>query len=1195
LYYALSPQDDIKPEKVQTYFDALLWALTNRDTKNIRNIAITGVYGSGKSSVIKTFQKKYKNNKELKFLNISLATFSNSNESGTYDGQPKSLQRLIELSILQQLLYREKDNILSDSRIRKIKHHTGKRVSFFTICLFLFLASLANVITGYNNYYPWDIFFQNISLHRLPLNNSSIYFISLIISIIGSIFILNKIVRLVYSIKLSKLSFQNAEIEVDKDISKSILNHYLDEILYFFEATKYNIVVIEDLDRFEQTDVFTKLREINLLLNESQKITRTIVFIYAIRDDMFKDKDRTKFFDFIIPIIPVVNKSNSGEFLLTAKHDGIIDISDNVIDDLSLFLDDTRLLYNIINEYKIYRSNLNGNLKENKLFAIIFYKNLYPNDFAELGKNEGILYAEINTKQIFIQEHIKELESKIEQNRIRIIELNALKITDIKELRTIYAFEYLKSIPDFISFFINGTICKFDNVLNDDIFEYLINDNSYYTFNRNGNIRTSSQPITTKFVEIEKRVDPTHTYKQRLEKINDYNTQSIEELKKQNEELVLEKENLISKTFAEVYNIYDNNEITDKQMQIIKILLQYGYIDEDYFDYMSLFHEGSITKKDADFIINVKMKVPTEFDYKLNQVERVIKKIQNRDETDFGKAYILNYDLFDFLLSNDMYHSLKEKVYSSLKNNTDHSLDFIDGFIAREINTNIFINELCNLWQGFWDYIETKSQYSEDKKDIYLKLIVEHVDIENIEKQNINKNFARAIERKSDFFTIMPEKEKLYTIIQKLNIKFNALDIQTLDDETFEFVCEGNYYHINSDMIILFLTYKNIFNKNTFDTQNFTTILKSDYKPLINYIDINIMEYIDNIYLKLLADQDESEETLLKLINNDSIPLEKKMLIIQKVTTKLQTLNDVNEIEIKRVLMNESKVLPTWTTIITFFHEENDVLTDEILAFINNYENAKVISATKINGEIPDEETVSNFLKTMLVNNSISDEVYALLTVSCPYWYDSLDFGNLSQNKVISLIDNTVLRVFADNFLKLKSNFSLLHIRLLEKNPEGMIVAWDTLALDIDDYLLLLKSPNLTLEDKSKICGKIPEKAMMENSVLFATVSELVFNNSDFQMTNSLVNFILLYSTLEPLKKIKIFNDHADQISNDFITSFLKQLGYPYSSIAEHGPRPKLAKNEIIEQLAYTLKNKDYISSFSMESDTVKFNTKKSQ
>ena len=118
-----------------------------------------------------------------------------------------------------------------------------------------------------------------------------------------------KSIRTFKGITIKKLGIGGASIEIDKRISKSILNNHIDEILYFFEVTNNNVVVIEDLDRFEQTDVFTKLREINLLINRSKKVEKDVVFVYAIRDDMFQDKDRTKFFDFIIPIIPIINSS----------------------------------------------------------------------------------------------------------------------------------------------------------------------------------------------------------------------------------------------------------------------------------------------------------------------------------------------------------------------------------------------------------------------------------------------------------------------------------------------------------------------------------------------------------------------------------------------------------------------------------------------------------------------------------------------------------------------------------------------------------------------------------------------------------------------------------------------------------------------------------------------------------------------
>ena len=80
--------------------------------------------------------------------------------------------------------------------------------------------------------------------------------------------------------------------------------------------TKYNVVFIEDVDRFNTSEIFVKLRELNTLLNNYDLIKRRIVFVYAIKDDMFNDQDRTKFFDFIIPIIPIINSTNSGEKLL---------------------------------------------------------------------------------------------------------------------------------------------------------------------------------------------------------------------------------------------------------------------------------------------------------------------------------------------------------------------------------------------------------------------------------------------------------------------------------------------------------------------------------------------------------------------------------------------------------------------------------------------------------------------------------------------------------------------------------------------------------------------------------------------------------------------------------------------------------------------------------------------------------------
>ncbi len=147
------------------------------------------------------------------------------------------------------------------------------------------------------------------------IDSSYFKYSSLIISLLGFYYIAVKLVRIFNNSKLNKLNIPSANIEIGDNNDKSILNHHLDEILYFFEVTDYNTVIIEDLDRFNDTEIFTKLRELNNLLNGSKQINKKIVFIYAIRDDMFQDKDRTKFFDFIIPVIPIINPSNSNEII----------------------------------------------------------------------------------------------------------------------------------------------------------------------------------------------------------------------------------------------------------------------------------------------------------------------------------------------------------------------------------------------------------------------------------------------------------------------------------------------------------------------------------------------------------------------------------------------------------------------------------------------------------------------------------------------------------------------------------------------------------------------------------------------------------------------------------------------------------------------------------------------------------------
>lgn len=298
-YEALTPKNDIK--NGQEYMGALDWALSKPD---IHNIAISGPYGSGKSSVIESYLRQ---RTELKTLRISLAAF-NLNEMIDGDGGVID-EELLEAGILKQLFYSVDSGKIPQSRYRKIQSEKKWQNPLMGLLVLIVLCGIiyfispdktAIFITNVNFLVWWKVAIVYIGLFGV-----SWYLLA------GFVGWFKKNGNIKELQILDKATLTN-----EKDGEESIFNKNMDEIVYFFETTKTELVIIEDLDRFKSTNIFVALRELNNILNHYEKIEGRVKFVYAIKDDMFEQQgERTKFFDFIIPIVPYISSTNSGEML----------------------------------------------------------------------------------------------------------------------------------------------------------------------------------------------------------------------------------------------------------------------------------------------------------------------------------------------------------------------------------------------------------------------------------------------------------------------------------------------------------------------------------------------------------------------------------------------------------------------------------------------------------------------------------------------------------------------------------------------------------------------------------------------------------------------------------------------------------------------------------------------------------------
>ena len=311
-YRDLLPVDDI--QNGNEYRNALSWAFEN---KRVKNIALAGPYGAGKSSIIESFLKKHWWARR-RSLRISMASFevntdiyNNTEQDGKKYKTPIEKEE-IEHGILKQLFYKVGYEKIPQSRYRKLH-----KISTLGTWIKLILISLLAISFVY--VFKVDLLteiMESVVAAGETLNLPKVWaigiFAALAVAVLGIISYAYKSLFSRYTIRKVSLP-SDTVVEGGSEGDESVFSKYLDEIFYFFEVTRYRYIFFEDLDRLDDPSIFVHLRELNSLLNNYDKIHSKIVFVYAVKDDIFRDEDRTKFFDFIIPVVPIINSTNSGE------------------------------------------------------------------------------------------------------------------------------------------------------------------------------------------------------------------------------------------------------------------------------------------------------------------------------------------------------------------------------------------------------------------------------------------------------------------------------------------------------------------------------------------------------------------------------------------------------------------------------------------------------------------------------------------------------------------------------------------------------------------------------------------------------------------------------------------------------------------------------------------------------------------
>lgn len=1046
-YYNFEKLTPDKDADISVYEEAIEFVFDNSD---VTNIAISGAYGAGKSSVIESYEKKHD---DKNFLHISLAHFEPTERNESEDSVKETT---LEGKILNQLIHQIPVDRIPQTNFR-VKKDVGRRnIIIITILLYVLLGSIT-FISMSNKIQNWvDALCDGRlkSLLAIFTNDFTVFFAA--IALAGSAFIcIYNAVKVQKNKNLfHKVTVQGNTIEIFENKDESYFDKYLNEVLYLFEQVEADVIVFEDMDRFNSNVIFERLREVNNLVNvhkynkfknkkrhklinkifrRKEKQYKPLRFFYLLRDDVFVTKDRTKFFDYIIPIVPVLDGTNSyDQFIRHLKQGNIFEKFDSTfLQRLALYIDDMRVLKNVYNEFLVYMYRLNNtDLNWNKMLAIIVYKNIFPRDFCNLQLGKGYVHELFEQKENLSKETIGKLEEEKQLIQEKITYINKENLTDVQELNDAYEAKYNRLPRD--SWYNQLTQ---EGRKEKDKLEKEKEKRIEVIDNRNKGMMTE---LEVKLQDIEQRISATKT-KLLSELITRDNTDSI----------------FMIKSINPIGEENQYNEIKGSDyLELLKFLISNGYIDETYNDYMTYFYEDSLSAHDKMFLRRITDKKGSDYEYSLKDVEKVLSSPVLR-VVDFYEEETLNFNLLKGILvnqENPKYQKYLSALIKQMKDNKD--TEFISKFYDSTQFDKTFIIKLNEQWTDFFSYIAVN-------KILPLKQIRGFsldslclLDENKIQDINVEGCLTDYISNQSDYLNIQnPDVAKIISQFCILGVKLKKIEIDTANKDLIVGVYENNLYELTFENIKLMIkSMYEEYDSYNIEHRNYTVIQGKSESPLAKYIAENINRYA-NEYLKNCNGYiEDSEDVAIKFINDENVLGD----IQEKYVNVLKTvISDISVIQNKKLwneMLDKRIIKKTVPNIIHYYTEY--CCDSQLIKFINECDAGMDYShiENEFGGEI-----ARQFFDSVAVNNEIKTSRYQEILCNMGYGYDVYDAYDISDDKMEVLIKKDVIEM---------NNVGLEYIRNHYKKYTALYIDEN-----IEAYLRIITSDNFSYEEALHILG----------------------------------------------------------------------------------------------------------------------------
>lgn len=384
--------------------------------------------------------------------------------------------------------------------------------------------------------------------------------------------------------------------------------------------------------------------------------------------------------------------------------------------------------------------------------------------------------------------------------------------------------------------------------------------------------------------------------------------------------------------YVEAYQQLDDKR--KSEYDILGYLLKEGYIDEDYFYYISIFQEGRMTQQDHDFLMSVKFDKPKGYGYKLTEVETIVTNLKN---TDYNKPAIVNFCLLQFLLEKEEAYANQCYMFFATLLQTE-GLDAIYDYVRLYGSVSVFVRRLVRFHIGFVDELFADKTHSLQDKLKMMALVFAHAEIDDIRRINEYHPIGKHLNDIDEYWEAFAlcDENKALGILDIICLKLKTLKDgnSPLCTRLLEHICESRMFQLNLNNI-RFVAEKNGLEVENQDGSVYSCILNGNLQFLKKYVQDDINGFAENV-VKDKYENFVSEEEVIGLLKNKRVKYGTKIDLIYHKDFLVKDGKEMDP-DLLLFLIDADKIFASLDNVMVCYTSEDNKFLKELVDFMNRH------------------------------------------------------------------------------------------------------------------------------------------------------------------------------------------------------------------------------------------------------------------